>query len=599
MKSNPEQISVENLFNEYKYIVPIYQRNYAWKKEEIEQLIFDIYKTDGTYYLGNLIVNHNQDDLYEVIDGQQRLTTLFLLKKFLGCEFSSASLCFESRDKSNRTLSKIDDNYSELNFDEIVNGYKILYFYFITNKIEIEDFKNKLKNVSLVQVQVPKGIDLNHYFEVMNTRGEQLELHEILKAKILKLFEKDIDSYGKGAMIWDACSDMNSYVQMNFSKDVRNALFSGDWSSFSVTDFNDLVSKININEKDTDKKSLLDIIKENKIKSEQINTDDDENERFESAISFPNFLLQVNAVMQSNKDEKESLSDKNFLKKFECIDSKKCAEEFLFNLLKLRVLFDKYIIKREYAKTYKETGKWSLQKLEKYTYENKNKYSPKYKATYSTTDNVDEDSDDNKRLRTLQSCLRVTYTSPRTMYWITETLIELNKNENTDLIGLLERYCVEKLKGANYKTKSGFEFERIVFTYLDYLLYRDGYKSEKNENFQFQFRNSIEHFQPQNPIDECKKWENDGKQDILNSFGNLALITVSGNSKFSNLDPISKIKSYPSVIEQSLKLQVMKKMIGNGTWTKELVQNHSKEMFDILDKEMVIDDVHNATKKRC
>lgn len=399
-------------------------------------------------------------------------------------------------------------------------------------------------------------------------------------------------------MIWDACADMNSYVQMNFNTTVRNALFSGDWSSFNADDFNDLVSKININEKDTDKKSLLDIIKENKIKSKQINTDDDENERFESAIDFPNFLLQVNAVIQRNNDEKESLSDKNFLDKFKWINSKENTEKFLFNLLKLRVLFDKYIIKREYAKTYKETGKWSLQKLEKYTYENKNKYSPKYKATYSTTDNVDEDSDDNKRLRTLQSCLRVTYTSPRTMYWITETLIELNKNENTDLIGLLERYCVKKLNGSDYKNQSGFRFERIVFTYLDYLLYRDGYKSKKiNENFQFQFRNSIEHFQPQNPIDESKKWENDGEQDILNSFGNLALITVSGNSKFSNLDPISKIKSYPSIIKQSLKLQVMANMIVNGEWTMELAKEHQKEMFEILDEEVRQYDVHNATKK--
>lgn len=101
---------------------------------------------------------------------------------------------------------------------------------------------------------------------------------------------------------------------MNFNTAVRNALFSGDWSSFSVTDFNDLVSKININEKDTDKKSLLDIIKEDKIKSGQTNTYDDENERFESAIDFPNFLLQVNAVIQHNNDEKKVLAIKTFLR---------------------------------------------------------------------------------------------------------------------------------------------------------------------------------------------------------------------------------------------------------------------------------------------
>ncbi len=36
--------------------------------------------------------------------------------------------------------------------------------------------------MNLIRVQVPAKIDLNHYFEIMNTRGEQLELHEIAKA---------------------------------------------------------------------------------------------------------------------------------------------------------------------------------------------------------------------------------------------------------------------------------------------------------------------------------------------------------------------------------------------------------------------------------
>ncbi|WP_220494461.1 DUF262 domain-containing protein [Shewanella sp. SG44-6] len=95
-----EQLSVSALFDKKtQYIIPIYQRNYAWGAPEIEQLIQDISdaaglntqskKSDETattkqakYYLGSLVVyqrtTHSQQSnvVYETIDGQQRHTTL-------------------------------------------------------------------------------------------------------------------------------------------------------------------------------------------------------------------------------------------------------------------------------------------------------------------------------------------------------------------------------------------------------------------------------------------------------------------------------------------------------------------------------------------
>ena len=74
--------------------------------------------------------------------------------------------------------------------------------------------------------------------------------------------------------------------------------------------------------------------------------------------------------------------------------------------------------------------------------------------------------------------------------------------------------------------------------------------------------------------------------DDLDSFGNLALITVSGNSKFSNLPPEGKVNSYPSIIKQSLKLIIMNEMMGinGGVWNKEISDTHREEMFRILNK---------------
>ena len=210
----PESIKVLEVFNHSEYEVPIYQRNYAWGKEEIEQLIKDIYESkfnsdNQSYYLGNLIVNRIETDTYEVIDGQQRLTTLFLLLSYLNLVTKNA-LRFEAREKSNRTLDairNIEDKSKEFPFDvlystEIVKGYSYIKNYFESGyKEEDSNLKNKdasefkkefiakLDKIVILRTRVPEKIDLNHYFEIMNTRGEQLLPHEIIKSKIISKFK--------------------------------------------------------------------------------------------------------------------------------------------------------------------------------------------------------------------------------------------------------------------------------------------------------------------------------------------------------------------------------------------------------------------------
>lgn len=584
-------IPISDVFANINYLVPIYQRNYAWSETQIEQLIEDIESSiddfNKNYFLGNLIVNQMDNNVYEVIDGQQRLTTLYLIEKYLGIVFAKEALRFEAREKSNRTLSYVSDSSNqelieELSSPEILKGFQIVDNYFKNKNIDKGRFTQKLKRVFLIRVQVPQNIDLNHYFEIMNTRGEQLELHEIAKAKLLEVLESDHDK-DVAALIWEKCSDMNSYVQMNFNVDVRRRIFTEDWSSLSqsIKNFDSIKSKISAENKSIDKSFLIDILKENKMINVSNMQSEDENERFESPISFPNFLLQVNAVMRKLGEEDASLDDKYFLNNLSWAwSTSENAKDFLFHLLKCRVIFDKYVLKREFARDYKETGKWSLQRLEKYRDKKKNNDKPKYVGTLS------DEGNDNKKLRTLQSCLRITYTSPKNMHWISVILSKLLENEATDVIQLLENYCKNKVADSDYQNKNGFGVERIVFSYLDYLIYRDGYSYEGKEiispfqdNWQFLFRSSIEHFQPQHPVEgEC--WE----QDDLNGFGNLALITVSGNSKFSNLPPTGKINSYPSIINQSLKLKIMEKMtrLGDGKWTEEKANRHKDEMINIL-----------------
>lgn len=106
------------------------------------------------------------------------------------------------------------------------------------------------------------------------------------------------------------------------------------------------------------------ILKNKKLLNNEISKYEVENERFESIISFPNFLLQINAVLNNLEEEDSTLDDKHFLNNLSWAWGPLIkAKNFLFHMLKCRILFDKYILKREYARDYKETGKWSLQHL--------------------------------------------------------------------------------------------------------------------------------------------------------------------------------------------------------------------------------------------
>lgn len=596
----PEELSVLDLFARDEYIIPIYQRNYAWSNSEIEQLLDDIIDSENVYYLGSLIVDKRANGVYEVIDGQQRLTTLFLLMVYLdrNNSLNRNSLRFEAREKSNRTLQEIKSNFisSEWYSDEIADGYNNIEKYFRKkaeeNKIDSgneNDFSEKLKarlsDIKIIRTQVPDNIDLNHYFEIMNTRGEQLELHEIAKAKLLEVIKDEKDKE-IASLIWNACAGMDKYVQMNFEKKYREIIFGKDWDNFCIDSLNDLKTKIQqheekikkgINEssgeKISPKSATLSEILKNELKpnSKDNETNLEENERFESIISFPNFLLQVNAAMKNDKNEDDnSIDDKRLLELLEPHwSSRENAINFIFSLLKIRWLFDKFVIKREFAKNYKEDGKWSLQQL-KVNMNNGAYFVSTYGGEEADESNV------NRQIKMLQACLRITYTAPKSMHWLSRILANLQKNDKANQIEFLEAYARSKIQESDYESYNGFNVKRIVFTYLDYILWRDNMK--KFKDFQFQFRNSIEHFYPQNPADKKYIWKEIERDD----FGNLALITVSANSKFSNLLPASKIDTYKDVIQQSPKLIIMSELIGNDGWTYEKVKEHGKKMKEIL-----------------
>ena len=111
------------------YVIPVYQRNYAWEEDEITALIKDVYDSyknaKETYYIGTLVTYKRGDNIYEVIDGQQRLTTIYIILKVLGIKEIRNKLTYGARKISASTIDKLND-YPNLG-DEVVNRSPLIF----------------------------------------------------------------------------------------------------------------------------------------------------------------------------------------------------------------------------------------------------------------------------------------------------------------------------------------------------------------------------------------------------------------------------------------------------------------------------------------
>ena len=616
----------ETLFDtEAHYVIPRYQRAYAWEDREIVQLIDDINDSTGDYYIGSLVVAKvkGKVETYEVVDGQQRLTTLYLLLHYLvsygGLEGEvGKTLSFDCRPNSNYTLTHIQgllldrnslaDNEDRLE-QSIMNGLKVIDQKFTTgDAIDVAAFIERLNSVILYRIEVPEHTDLNRYFEIMNTRGEQLEQHDILKAQLMGYLSNRCEQEFF-ARVWDACSDMTGYVQMHFAKEEREKIFGSEWNNKPSDDWNDYKVCLAMEQGEDHKVSIKSILKPSfSVEVADGMLEDDKTPiRFDSIIGFPHFLLHVlrvflrveSASIDEEKELGSLLDDKRLLKDFNEViaygrmggkrikDNKRgFARRFILFLLRSRFLFDKFIIKREYAGDDQE-GTWSLKELctsgawsakKPYYANTRLRYENEWEKTYAPR---------NKECLMIQSALRVSYTSPKVMHWITR-LLEWLFDEETVLPKLTdeaERIAAEAVQEGFLDEgdhELGVQTPHIVFNYLDYLLWKeDKGQDKKYTDFVFEFRNSVEHWYPQHPSEGTfEAW------DGIDTFGNLCIISRNVNSKFSNLSPESKMKSYKKMVQKgSLKLRIMGDIIERGTsetWRLSECAKHEEEMISLL-----------------
>ena len=603
------------------YSIPIYQRAYAWTEKEINTLIDDVYdyyqrESNQNYYIGSLVIHSDTDDVTSVIDGQQRLTTLSLLICYLKNESQysdlatkiDVSLNFESRKRSTdifRILKNKENFEKILDLDnELVDGYRVIRKKFqekdgssSSDKFDEGYFKYLLENVILIKNELPKDTDLNHYFEIMNNRGEQLEKHEIVKAYLLGRLRPE-DSKGRSVIseVWNACQRLDKYVQIGFKPEVREQLFSEKWNQFRPTDFTQVISAFPNYDNSSDFKavSLYDMLLMTPHPEKSDKTDD--TGRYHSIINFPNFILQV---LKLFKDKETfdwnyelrgiSLDDKRLVDQFkQQITSKQGVYEFMYLLLKTRFVFDNYVIKTDSINdNSSDDSNWSLHKPYMLTRKSRNTKKLSPRNTF-----YDDDETQNIVVK-IESMFQVTDT--RQIY--KSFLFGLLQILNDDAVLDNKKLLVEKLLAfasqrftSLTKDKdvsvfdSGVDTPNYIFNFLDFVLwYQETHGANRGiraSDFEFKYRNSVEHFYPQNPNADEGHEKLPSKK--LNNFGNLCIMARGHNSLRSNLMPDAKIREFKST-NQSLKFELMQKMAeDDGIWDIDQISKQGQQMKDIL-----------------
>ena len=600
------------------YKIPIYQRNYAWEREEIFALIKDIHDSmvidKPVYYIGTLVTFKRDENVFEVIDGQQRLTTIYIILTAMGEKLANR-LAYSSRKTSTQTItamSKFEKNkeVKDSDFGEeydlgIKNGYNFAKE--ALKDVNMDKFKEYfLNHVHIIHYRVPKDVDLNHYFEVMNSRGEQLEKHEIVKAKLSALLEKE--DMKKFCQIWEACSDMSFYIQqklpnMYIQKELPNKknVFGTDMSNFIPQSFEELYIESNHTDDKMTTKSIAELLNA-PVKKEIAKGDCDSNDSFQPIIDFPNFLLivlKITRMQEKGFNPSEfTLDDKELINEFDKVKlTPEFVKQFAYNLLLAKYYLDNYMVHHINGEDKAIENPWKLQY-----------YCKKGKSAYMA-DLIDYDKSKQRELVHLLSMFEVAFTAKQRKNYLFYCLLHLFEDWNKDnylkfVRNLADKYFFDvyldanKLNDRNQPKPNSFdetiirngkqsvELENVdrpfddvypkgssniplfVFNYTDYRLWKKyaeelrGNRAKKGSKARIEFFTALgcsdfgldtfDNFYFSRTRKSLEHYYPQAKagedkpitSEEINCFGNFAMIGSDANSSGSNWNPIDKKNRY-------------------------------------------------------
>lgn len=643
------------LINKIAFEIPSYQRPYVWGGEGVLKLLQDIEQAyiadEHQYYIGTVLCSQlpkqaNKDALvsFELIDGQQRMTTLMLIaiafkKANVNCELSGVAtlshlprVTFSIREMVQGLLcSWTDLEFTHKPSDEDV--HKNEYTKHLAEALntatsfikEIRQDNNKgevhlvefakyfYRQVRWVNNIIPAGTDLNKLFATMNTSGVQLEQSDILKSKLLGKLSKNRHEYDG---LWQVCENLNNY----FERNVRRVFTASNWkeikdvelASFDKAKIKLVETNMPLDVSDKGSESIRGLTLEEIISDESLlekpepkgttGSSDDADEVFcRSIISFPLLLIHTFRVYNAQAGNEDIASRVNgerlnqAFEKFVINASEPEVFKFLDCLWQVRYQFDKWVVK------------W-VEKAEEST-------AVLRRCRVNLSDGrLNRVPQTITALSQLQSVRY--FTGERSaQYWLTPFLGWLLNNkkakkdsvlkalediDNKMSLALFHTELSQKQASFNYLTKTdgsfgssnemndylkqinGTGFEHYWFQKLEYVLWKNEQNraDEKFKKYRISSKNSVEHVHPQH-----EEYDMRLEDSYLNAFGNLVLLSPGENSSYSNQTVGKKQEDFKAKpVYDSLKLKQIFELKENGEWDKDKIKQHQKEMICLLEQ---------------
>ncbi|MUU44424.1 DUF262 domain-containing protein [Helicobacter pylori] len=242
------------------YQIPIYQRPYQWTEENCEKLLDDLFSSyeyykESDYFCGSLVLvksdPNSKTATYDIVDGQQRLSTFILLAKVLAdlyndcldpeyLEYLQASLKDRYTERKRLSFNTIGSN-AEYDFQDALEHFndsqasknKIIENNYLKNAVCLKNYleKKEIKNINnfidwlycnvvFVTITCPDADKALRIFNVLNARGLALNATDIFKGELLKELAKEEDQK-KLVSRWNAlsqkCSDNDLTMETLFS----------------------------------------------------------------------------------------------------------------------------------------------------------------------------------------------------------------------------------------------------------------------------------------------------------------------------------------------------------------------------------------------
>lgn len=645
-----EVLSLAKIVEEqYRFIIPSYQRPYVWGDDNVLELLKDIelaYQSkENHYFIGTVLSSKTNLDQYELIDGQQRTTTLMLIalafqnvideedqKKHPIAKASVINgkfrITFEVRDAVENLLgsyaklekcTKPSDEMIQNNvyLKHINAGLKVL-----TQRLNLlkqdssfvfEDFADFVyKNVRWVNNIIPHTLDLNRLFSSLNTAGIQLEPVDLLKAKILKKIKSHRPVY---EAIWSSCQNMGNYFERNIRQNIETQC----WNRLKYTDLSnydsDTIQFKNLHSKRNDLEglSIADIWKK---KARSIETteyseiiDDPEVEAemisCRSIISFDLLLihtLRVLYALEGVGDIDARVKGSNLQTIFESLlkENENSIKKFIKTLWQVRYHLDTWVVK-----WVEDNGEDQLRLTSPTRTGPKSKQGKAYFVRSINETNA---------IGMLQS-VRFFTGERSAQYWLTPflaVLISKNISHAQDVLETMELIDnklslttdLETQKTASFKLAcrkfpdteewkdkvSYFEkdlgtgFEHYWFQKLEYVLWKNVSRRSdtKFKKYRITSKNSVEHVHPQK--------DRNGRNletEWLDNFGNLVLLSPGQNSEYSNkYVSVKKAEFEGKGHYDSLKLKAIFDLMDKlkSALNSELIERHRQEMMLVLEQ---------------